>query len=124
DGYISAVRAGATPWERYFRYSRHDLQVFYLTRRLAALAIDRDDYQQLFESDPAIDYGGELRALEAEGLIEATPAALRPTPRGMFYADSIAALLAWRQTRRLRANSPVRSADDPDEVNSNGRNHM
>jgi len=124
DGYIRAVQAGTTPWERYFRYSRHDLRVFYLTRRLAALAIGREDYQQLFESDPAIDFGGELRALKAEGLIEATPAAIRPTPRGMFYADSIAALLAWRQTRQHRADGRARSADDADEMNSNGRNHM
>src|SRR5262249_30296998 len=102
DGYIKAVESRPTPWDRYFRYKPRDLRIFYLTRRLAALEINRDDYQQLFGIDPLIDFGQEFLALENEGLTETTSATIRPTSRGMFYADSIAALVAWRQMRRSR----------------------
>lgn len=124
DGYIKAVEARPTPWDRYFRYTSPDLQVFYLTRRLAALEISRNAYQQLFdEANLALEFGLELLALEGEGLIEVTPAAVRPTPRGMFFADSIAALMAWRRSRRLRADdrAPAHAIDD---VNNNDRAFM
>lgn len=125
EGYLTAVASRVTPWDRYFRYKPRDLRVFYLTRRLAALEISRDDYQQLFGIDPLIDFGKEFLALENEGLIEATASAMRPTPRGMFYADSIAALLAWRQVRHSRSTIQARGKEDTtDAVNSNGHGHM
>jgi oxygen-independent coproporphyrinogen-3 oxidase len=125
EGYLKAVAGRATPWERYFRYGRRDLRVFYLTRRLAALEINRENYHKLFGIDPLDDFHREFLALEEEGLIATTPTAVRPTPRGMFYADSIAALLAWRQSQHLRSLLPVRDADEATErVNSNGHGHM
>src|SRR5262249_39332299 len=96
-----------------------------LDRRLAALEISRDNYHNLFGIDPMEDFHREWLALEQEGLIEFTPTAIRPTPRGIFYADSIAALLAWRQSRHLRSLLPVHDADEATErVNSNGHGHM
>ena len=114
-----------TPWERYFRYGRRDLRVFYLTRRLAALEISRDNYHKLFDIDPMEDFQQEFLALEEEGLIAATPAAIRPTPRGIFYADSIAALFALRQSRQLRSLLPMHNDEDATQrLNSNGHGHM
>jgi len=100
--YASAVKQGAGPWDRFFAYRPRDLRIFYLTRRLAALEIDRSAYRSLFGVDPLGDFDSEFRALIRGGLVEATPRSIRPTPRGMFYADSIAALLAWRQVRSSR----------------------
>jgi oxygen-independent coproporphyrinogen-3 oxidase len=122
DGYLRAVSGRVAPWERYFRYGRRDLQVFYLTRRLAALDIDRGDYQKLFGVCPLTDFSQEFLALEKEGLIDVTAASLRPTPHGMFYGDSIAALLAWRQ--RLRSSFSVYRDDDTERGNSNAHGHM
>jgi oxygen-independent coproporphyrinogen-3 oxidase len=100
--YASAVERGTGPWDRSFAYQPHDLRILYLTRRLAALEIDRGAYRSLFGVDPLADFGREFRALARGGLVEETRRSLRPTPLGMFYADSIAALLAWRQVRSSR----------------------
>ena len=89
-----------------FDYKRQDLRILYLTRRLAALDIDRTAYTALFESDPITDFPDELDALESEGLIELTKNHVRPTPLGMFYADSIAGLLAWRRLKARRQRPP------------------
>jgi oxygen-independent coproporphyrinogen-3 oxidase len=111
--YMAAVRRGVPAWDRWFDYDQGDLSVFYLTRRLAALEIDRRDYSHVFGRAPESDVGTELDALLEAELLEATPEAYRPTPRGMFYADSIAALLAWRQVE-VRRNG----------LNDNGHGHM
>jgi oxygen-independent coproporphyrinogen-3 oxidase len=130
--YVAAVGRGGSPCDRFFAYGPTDLRIFYLTRRLAALEIDRRTYALLFGTDPLTDFAGAFGALLDEGLVEVTPAAIRPTPRGMFYADSIAALLAWRQIDARRggqANGSPSVPADPREgrrrsVNDNGRGHM
>lgn len=130
DGYAAGVRSGQSPWDRYFEYNPWDLRVFYLTRRLAALEIDRRRYAQLFGTDPLADFAGEFGALLDQGLLEITATAIRPTPRGMFYADSVAALLAWRQieARRQGKSSSAVSPRDAEEGqqrrNDNGRGYM
>jgi oxygen-independent coproporphyrinogen-3 oxidase len=130
DSYLAAVRSGQSPWDRYFEYDPMDLLIFYLTRRLAALEIDRRRYAQLFGTDPLADFAGAFGALLDEGLLEVTATAIRPTPRGMFYADSVAALLAWRQIgARRQGKSPsavsLRDAEErPRMGNDNGRGYM
>lgn len=125
EDYMAAVRSRATPWDHFFRYQARDLRVFYLTRRLAALGIDLAAYRQLFGSDAMLDFLPELMALEDEGLLEATATAIRPTPRGMFYADAVASLLAWRQIMKMRLKAPVRQRDEPEEdIHSNERRFM
>jgi oxygen-independent coproporphyrinogen-3 oxidase len=124
EGYMHAVSSGLTAWERYFRYGPRDLRVVYLTRRLAALEINRRDYRRLFGASELQDFPLEFLALDKEGLIEITSSTIRPTPRGMFYADSIAALLAWRQTRQARLSATARAEDTMDRFNSNGHGHM
>src|SRR5262249_20823576 len=133
--YTAAVERGTGPWERSFAYRQADLRVLYLTRRLAALEIDRGDYRTLFGADPLTDFWREVRALPDAGLVEIPWSAVRPTPRGVFYADSIAALLAWRRVRSARHGGTfgtgergrppaVRSEPDPWGVNTNAAGHM
>jgi oxygen-independent coproporphyrinogen-3 oxidase len=132
DSYLAGVRSGQAPWDRYFEYDPTDLRIFYLTRRLAALGIDRRRYAWLFGTDPLADFAGAISALLDEGLVEVSATAVRPTPRGMFYADSIAALLAWRQIEAQRqSKSPPSAAVRPRDArgrqqsgNDNGRGHM
>ncbi len=129
DAYLDAVRRGLSPWDRCFAYGATDLPILYLTRRLAALAIDRRHYVRRFGADPLTAFAGAFAAARQEGLVEITPGTIRPTPRGMFYADSIAALLA-RRAIALRPDDPpagvpadVRDKVDWD-VNDNGHGHM
>jgi oxygen-independent coproporphyrinogen-3 oxidase len=132
DSYVAGVRIGQSPWDRYFEYDPLDLRIFYLTRRLAALEIDRRRYAQLFGTDPLADFPGAFGALLSAGLLEVTATAIRPTPHGMFYADSIAALLAWRQinARRQGKSLPLLAAPPRDmqeqqpSRNDNGRGYM
>jgi oxygen-independent coproporphyrinogen-3 oxidase len=132
DSYAAGVRSGQSPWDRYFEYDPWDLRIFYLTRRLAALEIDRRRYAQLFGAGPLADFASAFGALLDEGLLEVTATAVRPTPRGMFYADSIAALLAWRQIEaRRKGKSPPSSAVPPRDMperrgsgNDNCRGYM
>jgi oxygen-independent coproporphyrinogen-3 oxidase len=121
--YREAVAAGLPAWDRFFDYGPRDLGVFYLTRRLAALAIDRAGYRRLFGTDPVDDFPREWAALAAEDLVEIEPQAIRPTPRGMFYADSVSALLAWRQTRAARLQERPASLHN-DSANDNGIGYM
>ncbi|HEY7313184.1 MAG TPA: radical SAM protein [Gemmataceae bacterium] len=124
--YEVAVAAGGPVWDRWFWYTQRDLRVFHLTRRLAALSIDRREYRRLFGADAVNDFPREFDALSDEGLIEIASGTIRPTPRGMFYADSIAALLAWRQVRALRRQNLLVAAAraEQDEANDNALGHM
>src|SRR5262249_3325305 len=79
--YMRAVETRSPAWDRYFRYGPRAVRVFYLTRRLAALEIDRREYRRLFASDVLDDFKPELKALTDEGLIDITAAAIQPTPR-------------------------------------------
>jgi coproporphyrinogen III oxidase-like Fe-S oxidoreductase len=129
--YVAAVRRGGSPCDRFFAYDPTDMRIFYLTRRLAALEIDRRTYGLRFGTDPLADFAGEFGALADEGLVEVSATAIRPTPRGMFYADSMAALLAWRHIACRRGQStrslpvlPDPTDEEPRPMNDNGRGHM
>lgn len=124
--YMNAVEREIAPWDRYFDYGLDDLRVFYLTRRLAALSIDRDDYRALFGTDVLDDMTSELEAAAAEALIEVSADAIRPTPRGMFFADAVASLFARRRLheRRHEVTDAPRSRPAERDANDNSRGHM
>jgi hypothetical protein len=56
----------------------------------------------LFDTDVLSDFGEEIAAARDAGLLSVTRDAIRPTPRGMFFADSIAAILASSAIRSTR----------------------
>lgn len=118
--YLLAVGRGRPAWDRAFVYGPKDLRVFHLIRRLAALRIERGDYQAFFGSDPVADFPRQFEVLETEGLLSVTDDAIEPTAIGMFYADSIAGLLSWELFRTKR-NGPKLNAV---VGNDNGHGHM
>jgi oxygen-independent coproporphyrinogen-3 oxidase len=120
EAYVAAVDRGGAPWDRYFVYGMLDMEVFYVTRRLAVLGIGRAEYQGLFVNDLLEDFGGEVAA-EA-GLVDVSPDAVRLTPVGMFYADSAAALFA-RRTREDRRRGSGGWSASPTKFD-NGYGHM
>ena len=92
--YIRAVHAKGTTWNRYFQYQPHDLELLFFTRRLAALRIEKDSLSRDFGPSVWDRYSGRFDVLESEGLLERARHGYSLTPRGMFFSDSIAALLA------------------------------
>lgn len=131
--YTLAVNRDARVWDRYFVYGGRDQRIGYLVRRLAGLEVRREGYRALFGSDPLTDFAEECAALAEAGLLSVERAVLRPTPRGMFYADSIAALWAWKQVRANRAHARAAIAprlpghltlDRTSHLNESKRSHM
>jgi coproporphyrinogen III oxidase-like Fe-S oxidoreductase len=124
-GYVAAVDRGLPAWDRAFDYTPRDLRILHLTRRLAALRIERPDYRESFGTDPLDDFPREFDALEREGLVRVSDASIEPTPLGMFFADSVAALLADNRLRHERRPicGPIEPRDDFGR-NSNERGYM
>lgn len=92
--YLQAVQANGITWNRYFQYQRHGLELLHFTRRLAALRIDKGSFSQSFGRSAWERYSARFDLLVAEGLLDETEHAYSLTPRGMFFADSIAGFLA------------------------------
>jgi oxygen-independent coproporphyrinogen-3 oxidase len=131
DEYRAAVEARRRVWNKAFVYRPLDQKVLWLTRRLAALDIDRARYRELFGADVLTDFGDEIAAAQAAGLLDVTAHVIRPTPRGMFFADSVAAVLASPAIRAQRESGVARvGTDAPKELlhdareNSNAFLHM
>jgi len=127
DEYRDAVMSGNRVWNKAFVYRTLDQKVLWLTRRLAALDIDRHRYRALFGTDVLNDFDDEIGAAATAGLLDVTRDAICPTPRGMFYADAVAAVLA---SKAIRANRDHPRPELPTEVlhdartNANAFMHM
>jgi hypothetical protein len=120
--YGAAVETGARPWESVFLFSGYDLRLLYLTRKIATLGVDRAADRGCFGSDCVEDFPLEFGALAADQLTEQTPETVRLTPRGMFYADTIAGLLAWRHVESFRSRQ--RAAEAARIRGQHGRAHV
>ncbi|WP_437723950.1 radical SAM protein [Sorangium sp. So ce861] len=96
----------------FFAYDEEDLRLLFLTRTLCRLRVPRAAYRDLFGADVVEHFGEAIEAVEAAGLATLDAEALRLTPRGMFYADSVAGLLAWRRVEALRAGGAGRRTRD------------
>jgi oxygen-independent coproporphyrinogen-3 oxidase len=118
--YLQAVQQGGTVWNRYYEFSSGDLRLLHATRQLSALQIDRRRYFDALGSDVCDDYPQELDVLQRERLLDATEAAVSLTTRGMFYADSVAAVLAHRQLGRGRSGGSSQRVHS----NDNSGGHM
>lgn len=105
--YSAAIAKGKRPIEQLFAYSRRDLKVLYMTRGIASLSVDSMRYQELFGTTPMKDFDIELKALEEADFVTVNQDAIRLTPLGMFYADTVASLIASQQVRAIKARAMV-----------------
>lgn len=90
------------PWERRVHLTGDDLPIAYLVRKVALLSIDRAAYRERFGVDVLQPFRREFEALADAGLVEIDDSAVRLTPSGMFYSDTVASLFWWRHERRRR----------------------
>lgn len=98
-------RDDGSMWGRhdfYFAYEEEDFRLLWLTRTLARLAVPRATYKSLFGADLLEHFRDVVAAVEEAGLCVLSPEALEFTPRGMFFADSVAGLFSWRRVQALR----------------------
>ena len=100
-GYIAALERSGSATALAFRYEQTDEMLLHMTRQISLLRIRRDTFRETFGADPTAFFPEEFEALEKKGLVHAEHDAIRLTPRGMFYADSVAGLLAHRRTVAL-----------------------
>jgi oxygen-independent coproporphyrinogen-3 oxidase len=112
DDYVDAAKQPRRAWNKKFIFRPHDQKVLWLTRRLAALKIERGRYRELFSADPLDHFAAEFEAMREAGLVEIAADAIRPTPKGMFYSDSIAALFANPAVRANRDLGPATFGED------------
>jgi oxygen-independent coproporphyrinogen-3 oxidase len=89
----------------FFAYAEEDLRLLYLTRTLARLTIDRRSYERVFGADLTAHFGEALHAVIDAKLASMDAEAVHLTPLGMFFADSVAGLLAWPRVEELRHRS-------------------
>jgi oxygen-independent coproporphyrinogen-3 oxidase len=122
--YAAAVAQNRPAWNRAFRYDPRDLRVLHLIRRLSALRIERSGYHMFFRSDPLDDFPREFEAIEKEGLIQIYEDTIEPTPRGMFYADSIAGLLTWRRQVQRESDQKLFRRTQRERADHNAYGHM
>ena len=97
-----AAMSGGDARARVFVYGSEDLRLLFLTRTLPRMRASRVTYGEVYGSDMVADFGPAFEALRGAGLVEWDEAELRLTERGMFYADSVAGLLAGDRVGQIR----------------------
>ena len=88
--------------DRYFAYEPVDVELLFLTRSLPRMRWSAAAYQRHFGAALDDAHGEVIEAIVAAGLAERSEGDVVVTPRGMFFADSIAGLLAERRVAELR----------------------
>jgi coproporphyrinogen III oxidase-like Fe-S oxidoreductase len=87
----------------YFPYDEEDLKLLFITRSLPRLRIDRGAYRAIFSADLTDHFGAQAAAVVDAGLAILDDKSLALTPRGMFFADSVAGLFASRRAAEVRS---------------------
>ena len=118
--YLQSVGKQFPIWNRYFTFDAESLRLLYVTRQFAKLSVDCSHYSEVFGTDVMSDYRNELDVLAQMQLVEISETSIRLTVRGMFFADTIASVLAHgRHVRKLGRESAERMS-----MNGNESGHM
>ena len=80
-----------------FTYDATDMKLLHLTRQLSRGGIHLTQYQARFGEHPTACFKEEIEACQGAKLLAVDEEWARLTPRGFFYADSVAGLLASRR---------------------------
>lgn len=107
--YMASVKASERGWQSTFFYTEKDCKILHLTRKIAMLSIDVDVYKNRFGTHPFSDFPDLFEVLLTAQLLSLKDQELQLTPKGMFYADSIAGLFAHMRIQELRLNDALRS---------------
>ncbi len=112
EDYLKLMADHGSARVKCFVYGATDLRLLHLTRTLPRLALDRPLYQARFGSDLVNDFRIQFEALQQAGLVGINTERVELTPRGMFFADSVAGLLAGDRVKALRLGG-IPNVNDP-----------
>ena len=110
NDYAAAMAETQTAVASIFDYGQEDLRLLHVTRNLSRLSIDLAAYERFFGTSLAADFPEPLGALIAAGLVAEHGSSLDLTPEGMFFADAVAGLFAYRRAHALRKNFDDRAS--------------
>jgi oxygen-independent coproporphyrinogen-3 oxidase len=116
--YMQAVQAGGVVCNRYFHYQPSDLQILDLTRKMAALKMDREAFELRFGRGSWQPYQELFDIFCVEELLSLCGNTFELTSKGMFYSDAMASLLAKQRWQ----HSP--HAQRMSRLNDNRAGHM
>lgn len=111
--YRQAMESEGNARSRLFVYGKKDLRLLFLTRTLPRLKACRQTYFATYGTDMISDFGTEFFALREAGLLGWDERELTLTERGMFFADSVAGLLAAGRVSQLRQGANPLANDPP-----------
>lgn len=111
--YRQAMDEGGDARSRLFVYGAEDLRLLFLTRTLPRLKASRATYLNTYGSDMISDFSEPFQALREAGLVVWDEVELGLTERGMFFADTVAGLLAAGRVSELRKGAMASSNDPP-----------
>jgi coproporphyrinogen III oxidase-like Fe-S oxidoreductase len=101
DEYIHRQQQYGIPWNSEFVLSPYDLRLYWLTRKIKGIKISTYEYQALFGSSLHQDFEHELKSLSDHDLITENNGNYELTPKGFFYADTIAGHFSWMRVNEL-----------------------
>ena len=90
DDYAKRVSELHTTWDTCFEMNNDDLKLYWLTRQVKGTTISAKEYRMLFKTELNNDFGYELSALISNDLITIQDDLYALTPKGFFYADTVA----------------------------------
>lgn len=93
------------PWEKQFNYSLNDLKIYWLTRQIKSTKISKSEYEKLFNNTIEQDFYEEFSSFKELELMSDNEDNYELTVVGMYYADSIAGLLAWFRVNEINLNN-------------------
>ncbi len=99
--YIHAVMRKRGGWKDAFKYQLDDMNIFWLTRQIKGTSIDPNLYNSIFHHDLVDRWSKWLTLMFEYGLLTYKDQKWRLTPKGMFYADSMAGSLAFERVQSL-----------------------
>lgn len=97
DEYNTICGKDSFAWDKFFIYNNQDLKILYITRKIASLKIDLNEYSKIFKSDIQKDFKFEIQSLENFEFIIVNENEILITPKGNFYADTVAGIFAFQQ---------------------------
>ncbi len=118
-------------WDKYFTFDKLDMKVLFITRKIALLSIDTNMYNKLFDTNIEHDFAEEIQYLSTKGFINILKDEIQITPKGMFFADTVAGVFSLRKIKYNRMMNLVKGkTPDPEEYfysvdyNNGAKNRM
>ncbi len=100
--YVEGINQQKLGWGSAFKMNEYDLKLYWITRKIKGTVISANEYDKIFNSAIEDEFKKELKALLDFELLELRDQHYHLTPKGFFYADTVAGHFAWQRVNELR----------------------